>query len=166
MLKKVRQETHIFPKELNYQEIEEAEKRCILAAQMHSFSEEIYCLKEKNKTLQKSSKLSELCPFLDSDDILRISGRLNFANYLDESTRNPIILDPKSQYTKLILKEYHEKNGHQGVETVLNDIRKRFWILKGRSAVKNTFKMCQFCKIKKSKPEIPKMGQAEWTSRS
>lgn len=90
---------------------------------------------------------------------MRLSGCCDRAELSDEGIRIPIILDSKSLYTRLLMKHYHEKNLHQGQETIANELRKRFCILNFRSALKKVTNDCQRCKNNKLKLRKPLMGQ-------
>ncbi|KRX56042.1 Pro-Pol polyprotein, partial [Trichinella sp. T9] len=46
----------------------------------------------------------------------------------------------------LIIQGEHKHQWHAGVEQTLAALRKRFWILKGRSAVKNVLRRCVVCR--------------------
>ena len=50
------------------------------------------------------------------------------------------------------------KAHHQGVETVMSNIREKYWLTTLRSAVKSCFQKCQFCKIRKAMPRMPIMA--------
>lgn len=47
----------------------------------------------------------------------------------------PIILPSKHHVTDLIIRFYHEIQEHMGKQQVLTETRKRFWIMRGLSAV-------------------------------
>ena len=59
--------------------------------------------------------------------------------------------------TNLLIQLHHEKEGHLGINHVLADLNKTFWIVKGRSAVKKVLDSCltcQFWKVKASQQQI------------
>jgi hypothetical protein len=53
---------------------------------------------------------------------------------------------------------HHVKNMHYGVETLLNELKQRFYITKMRSMVKKVFFECGHCRRLKSVPKLPQMG--------
>ena len=80
--------------------------------------------------------MTRFCPQRDEDGLLRISGRLRFADDLPHDVKHPIILPKDHPVTRLIIENRHEKIGHNsGVEHLLTETRSRFWIIKGRRAV-------------------------------
>ncbi|XP_023230433.1 uncharacterized protein LOC111630550 [Centruroides sculpturatus] len=90
---------------------EKDELICIIKnVQTISFSEEIKCI-QSGKSLPKSSKIRNLCPFLDNDNILRVGGRLQNAT-LNFYNKHPAILPTKHYLTKCILTYFHRKYLH------------------------------------------------------
>ena len=67
--------------------------------------------------------------------ILRVGGRLQNSP-LNEYAKHPVLLPIHHQVTKLLILEIHAREGRLGCNHILNVIRERYWILKGRTAVK------------------------------
>ncbi|XP_047988174.1 uncharacterized protein LOC125227843 [Leguminivora glycinivorella] len=141
----------------NNETMEEAERLLIRQSQAQSFSDEIKILKE-GKYIEKNSKLLTLSPYLDEYGVLRVGGRIDDAADVSPETKRPIILDGKDYITRLIVKSYHVSAAHQNQETVVNNLKQKYWITKLRPTVKNIASKCMICRIKKSRPEIPRMG--------
>ena len=79
------------------------------------------------------------------DGLLRMDGRLRLADELSYNTTHPILLPKEHVVTRLITKDAHEELGHgSGVEQVL--LRSRFWIVKGRRAVRSIVESCAQCR--------------------
>ncbi|XP_039520697.1 uncharacterized protein LOC120474476 [Pimephales promelas] len=128
------------------------------AAQQDSFLCGFRCLKQ-GKPLPSNSKLLTLCPELDKEmDVIRVGGRLRRAEALDIATKHPIVLDPSHALTKLIIQDYDQQLNHPGPERVLAEIRRKFWILRGREAIRNHQFRCTDCRRWRAKPEVPKMS--------
>jgi len=144
--------------ELQADELNSAETVLIRRAQQESFPLEWKNLKNGNPGVPKDSDIYTLSPYMDSEDILRIRGRVEHSKMLSEETRRPIILDRKHPYTVLVLKFYHEQAGHNGHEKVVNEVRQKFWIPHIRAAVRSTWSSCQECKNKRVKPIVTEMG--------
>ena len=69
------------------------------------------------------------------------------ADELSYDTRHPILLPKEHAVTRLIIMDAHEELGHgSGVEQVLTLLRSRFWIVKGRRAVRNIVESCTQCR--------------------
>jgi len=64
------------------------------------------------KQIPRQSMLLSHSPYIDENGLARISGRIDMANAASVDTKRPVILPPKHPYTKLLIKNYHEKAGH------------------------------------------------------
>ena len=62
---------------------------------------------------EKENCLTRFCPQRDEDGLLRISGRLRFADDLPHDVKHPIILPKDHPVTRLIIENRHEKIGHK-----------------------------------------------------
>ncbi|XP_063547081.1 uncharacterized protein LOC134754673 [Cydia strobilella] len=134
-----------------------AEQLLIKQAQHESFGDDIAAIKNGN-VLGRSSKLRHLSPFLDENGLLRCSGRIDAATDVALETKRPIILDGKHAVSRLLVRSYHEKYAHGNHEGVVNDLKQKYWLFKLRPTVKSVVAGCMFCRIKKAKPEVPRMG--------
>ncbi|XP_067024040.1 uncharacterized protein [Acropora muricata] len=141
---------------LKVREIRQAEEVLIKRAQSESFPEDIEYLKSK-KGLPSRSRLLPLRPFLSADRFLRVGGRLR-KSPLPESARNPIILDPSHAVTSLIIAHYLQRLYCSEVEHVLNELRQKYWILKGLRAVMKVSSSCVLCRLRRSRPCPPVMA--------
>ena len=97
--------------ELKPSEIEDTEVQVIKSAQREAFPEEYLAL-QRQKELPKNSKLLALRPRLDEEGQMRCDSRLKYAEFLSHDARFPIILPRKHQFTKLIVKYFHEEGNH------------------------------------------------------
>ena len=109
-------------------EIQAAERIWWTKSQRDSFPEEIACL-QHGRPIPKSSRLFQLNPVMDDSGLLRVKGRLGSAAMITDETKNPLILDPKHQFVRVLIQHYHERAGHHGQEFVANELRQRYWIL-------------------------------------
>ncbi|KAK6029867.1 Pao retrotransposon peptidase, partial [Ostertagia ostertagi] len=64
---------------------------------------------------------------VSKNHIYRCRGRLENSQLAFEAT-NPILLLPNHALTRLIIKDTHEKIGHQGVNATLSEIQRNYWI--------------------------------------
>ena len=106
--------------------------------QRETFFSEIKTLEKRGEIV---GQLTHLTPFLDWEGILRVGGRLNQAN-LTYSQKNPILLPKNHRETNLIIHEQHIKLFHASTLATLGAIRNEYWIVNGRSIVKNTIRKC------------------------
>ena len=62
------------------------------------------------------------------------------------STKFPILLPPRNDFTKLIIVETHVHQLHSGVNATLAALRQRYWIPSGRQLVKKIINKCVTCR--------------------
>ncbi|XP_055910693.1 uncharacterized protein LOC129945057 [Eupeodes corollae] len=111
------------------------------------------------KPVGRTSSIRKLNPFLDDDGVIRVDGRINSALAVPVFVRNPIIMPQKHHVTDLIVDFYHKLWKHQNQATIINEIRRRFWIPHIRTVVRHASKRCLDGKKERAKPHIPLMGQ-------
>nr|XP_013189931.1 unnamed protein product [Amyelois transitella] len=143
--------------EIDSEVINKAEGLLLRNAQMQSFSDEIHCLQE-NKPLKRDSRLRDLTPYLDSDGLLRVGGRIGAVKEVQANAKNPIILDGRNHLSRLIVKNYHVQAQHSYNELVVNELRQKYWVLNLRPTVRTVASQCLVCRIRKAKPVPPRLG--------
>lgn len=137
---------------------QQAEMLIFKQVQQDCFPEELRLLRA-GKPVQRSSRLLTLSPELDPEvGIIRVGGRLRRAEALDPSTIHPIVLDPSHPATKLLIQDYDAHLCHPGPERVFAEMRRTFWVLRGREAIRRIQHQCQECRRWKARPVVPKMS--------
>ncbi|GFT19581.1 integrase catalytic domain-containing protein [Trichonephila clavipes] len=131
-------------------EIQNAEYFWLKCVQSEFYSAEILALKQ-NEQLRSSSEIKSLVPYLDENNLLRLTGRLLEAD-LCFGERHPVILPRRCKFTELLVIREHERIGHCGVSATLTQLRKKYWIPKGRQLVKTMIRICLVCKKYSAKP--------------
>ena len=131
-------------------ELRKAEEEIIRWVQKSSFPDVYRALanmlpgsseRQVKRVIQKEgSSIYKLNPKL-RNGLLSVGGRLESAP-IDEDLKHPFILPSHHHVTELLIHYHHSKVGHLGQESVLSSLRERFWIVKGRSAVRRTLKKC------------------------
>ena len=133
---------------LTVKEIASATKEIVKVIQREAFPKELVILQRIKREPTRSSSdrkvprrrlncigyaspLRKLNPFLH-DGIICVGGRLS-DSCTPFSAKHPMILPSKHPVTDLIVKDYHEKEGHVGAGHVLVSLRQRFWILRGNA---------------------------------
>ncbi|XP_023806317.1 SH3 and multiple ankyrin repeat domains protein 2 isoform X1 [Oryzias latipes] len=140
------------------EEYHQAEKLVIQQAQQESFPED-YKLLAAGKSVSSSSRLLTLSPELDqSSGLIRVGGRLRRLEGLSDLTLHPIVLDPTHPVTLLLIKRYDQDLHHPGPERVFAELRRSFWILRGREAIRKYQHTCVECRRWRARPAIPKMA--------
>lgn len=146
---KVRKE---IPKKVSISDLRDAENILVRCAQKESFSSELEYLRQKpNSPLPKTSNLRKLAPILGPDGLLRIGGRMQNSN-ASYNFKHPIILPKRHHVTEIMIDNYHRSSGHGSVKHILNEIRLKYYIVNGRSAVYSFWNNCLECKRYRVRP--------------
>ena len=130
-------------KALTATEISRAESMWIRTVQMSSFKSELDFI-ENRRDCCPPTYVSQFGLFLDDQHILRCKGRVNNAA-IPESSKNPVLLPSRHNFCDLIVEDVHKKIAHSGIRQTLVTLRERFWVLRGREAVKRNLKKCVTC---------------------
>ncbi|KAI5614831.1 hypothetical protein C0J50_10985, partial [Silurus asotus] len=138
--------------------IREAEVFLLKSCQAQSFPEEVAAL-EAQKPVPRHSRLVKLAPEWDSlTKLIRVGGRLRRMANSEPEQIHPIVLDPKQTITKLLIKDFDERLLHSRAERVFAEIRRQYWILKGRQAIKHHQLTCLACQRWRAQPKVPQMA--------
>ena len=117
----------------------------IQSMQASCFPEEIQYLKGTNGRIPNRVKDFNL--FLDSIGILRCGGRLGKASYFPQEALRPILLEDKHPLSILLIRDFHRKVKHLGVQTTLNKMRMSgFRVTKPFRTVKSIVESCIICR--------------------
>ena len=125
--------------------------------QADSFPYDLAAL-EAGKPIARNSRLAKLVPELDLESqLIRVGGRLRRAE-LDMQAKHPVVLDSKHPITQLLIKEVDQRLGHCGTGRILAEMRRRFWLLRGRQSIKSLQSRCSGCLRRRGQPAVPKMA--------
>ncbi|XP_076065140.1 uncharacterized protein LOC143039170 [Oratosquilla oratoria] len=127
---------------LEIHELKHAENLIVKHVQGHAYFHEIKNIKT-GKTVLKSSSIYKLSPVL-IDGLLVVGGRLKHAA-LNGRAIDPLILPHNHRLSTLIIRDCYDSS-HIGVEWTLSQVRKKFWIMRGRKLVKRAKMDCIVCK--------------------
>ena len=133
--------------ELLAEQLIQAEKMWIRCTQSSAFQAEIRQLAIGGT----NPMVKQLRLFIDTDNIVRCEGRISQST-LPESAKRPILLPSKHRFTELVIREKHDVVHHDGIKETLNCVREKYWILRGREAVKRVVTKCVTCKKFQGKP--------------
>ncbi|GFU91701.1 integrase catalytic domain-containing protein [Trichonephila clavipes] len=122
--------------------IDQAEAKLIRMVQKQVLAE-IKSLQSKG-VVSPNSKLRNLNPFIDSDGLLRVGGRLSNSD-LPYVNKHPAILPGNHNLTVQIIVHFHRKNLHTGASSLLHYVREKFWPLNGRSLCRKVVHECLVC---------------------
>ena len=112
---------------------------------------------EKGRAVAQDSPLRKLGVRL-VETMLVSEGRLKHASGVPLGTRAPLVLPAQHPVVLAYLRHVHVLNGHAGVNQVLAEVRRRFWIVGGRVAIKRLVAKCVACRRRAAKPEQAMMA--------
>ena len=92
----------------------------------------------------------------DDQGLLRVTGRLT--NAPAEVCRQPIVISPRSEVTRLIVNDLHQRCLHTGLNHTLNLLREKYWIPKARATVRRLIRRCAYCRNRRASRANPKMA--------
>ncbi|XP_068735176.1 uncharacterized protein [Montipora capricornis] len=101
----------------------------------------------------------KLTPKLDENGLLRAHGRLEDVRSLPQELRNPVILPRDHPLVILLLRDLHERRGHCGYKSLINEARRKSWIIGVRGMSKALTTKCITCRKLRKKPLEQLMGQ-------
>jgi hypothetical protein len=142
-------------RELTAEEINTAETCWIKSVQMTAFDEELAYL-SGNQRSSTPSLMPQLGLFVDRDGVLKSRGRIWHAD-LPQSTKTPVLLPAKHGFVQLVIFAFHERVKHSGIRDTLSTVRERFWILRGREAIKRVIRKCVLCRKLQGQPFQPEV---------
>lgn len=142
---------------LTTKELNDSLLTCIRLCQREGFLEEIEGLK-KSEGINKKSKLTSLNPFLDSEGILRVGGRLQQADIV-QNMKHPILIPHKTHLSNLIVADAHKRTLHGGPQLMINYLRTRYWIVNAKNLVRQYVRNCVVCSRYAAKTNQQLMGQ-------
>ena len=129
------------------EEIKNAELNVIQLLQSQAFNVDLRMLSAhkplSNIKLPSDTSLMKLNPVV-ANGVIRVGGRLA-RSALDFDVQHPIILPKRNTVTEMIIRHYHQIEGHASVAHLLVAIRSRFWIINGVASIKRVIKRCLLC---------------------
>lgn len=146
--------------ELSSSEVDDGLKTLCRIVQMDAYTREYETLR-RQKSLDRTSLIFGLNPYLDDDGLMRLHGRTDAASdeHLAFNARRPILLPRQHHFTMLMVRSHHERMAHQLVEATIASVRQRFWVPQVRVLVRTVQHACQKCRIRTAAPEPPLQGQ-------
>lgn len=128
---------------LTTEDVKKGTQLLIRMVQKSNFPAEYQSLVKK-ESINSSSSLISLNPFVDNSGLLRVGGRLQNAA-LDFNSQHPVILPKQHPLTDSIINYFHEKNMHAGPQSLLATIRLQYWPIGGRKEVSRVINKCVRC---------------------
>ncbi|XP_055618996.1 uncharacterized protein LOC129764175 [Toxorhynchites rutilus septentrionalis] len=150
---------------LSQEELQQAETLIWQQVQQEEYTDELAILRYnkdnpdmESKSVDRTSALYKLSPMLDGDGVLRMNSRIGAAPIVTNEVRFPVLLPKSHRATELLVADYHARFLHSNHETVVNELRQRFYIPQLRVVVRKIAKQCQYCRVHKAVPHPPIMA--------
>ncbi|XP_045781190.1 uncharacterized protein LOC123878141 [Maniola jurtina] len=141
---------------LSTTELKNSETYILKLVQQQMFKDE-YILLKSGKPLPYKNRLSSLAPFIHSDELIRVGGRLKNSHYPFD-IKHPILLCGKHHLTQILFQKEHISLMHAGPQLLLSFIRQKYWPLGGRNLARRVVHRCVRCCRFKPKPIQPMMS--------
>ena len=144
---------------LTVEEVKQATAFLLKLAQRRFFSEDIsQLISSPPRELNPKSHLLSLHPFMGTDGLLRVGGRLSKAP-ISFFQRHPVILSPKDSLTNLILTTRHVTLCHCGPTLLVSNVGLEFYVTGVKQLARTICKRCVVCKKISATAQQQLMGQ-------
>ena len=112
---------------------------------MIRWTQELYFARAGEKP-PHDSKLSAFRVHLDENSLLRAETRFTEGSIFTHDEKNPIVIPGDSRLAVLLILQTHKINAHFGVSMILNILRRKFWITRGRQVITALLRRCVVCR--------------------
>ena len=108
--------------------------------------------------VRRSSPLSKLHPQM-RNGLLVVGGRLDRSQSIYQGEKHPVILPRKHHVTRLVIREAHERVGHEGRDHTFWEVRRRFWVIGAGAEVRSLVRSCVTCRKVNARPQQQLMAE-------
>ncbi|XP_055622824.1 uncharacterized protein LOC129766326 [Toxorhynchites rutilus septentrionalis] len=113
--------------------------------------------------IMKSGEVPSKGPFQHlnayvKDGVIYVKGRLQNAE-TSAFQNDPILLPKSHPFTRVIIRNIHEKRFHAGTDLVMSEYRRKFWMRDLRRAIRGVIQRCMLCARARPKRLQQQMGQ-------
>nr|XP_055025104.1 uncharacterized protein LOC129414995 [Misgurnus anguillicaudatus] len=134
-----------------------AQNTIIRTVQEETYAKELQCIRDQT-SLPQDSLIRALSPFIDTDGLIRVGGRITEAS-LGYEEKQPIIVPGRHHIATLLVRYYHEQTQHQGRLFTEGAIRSAgLWIVGGKRCVNSLIFRCVTCRRLRRTCETQKMA--------
>ncbi|XP_035217413.1 uncharacterized protein LOC118190749 [Stegodyphus dumicola] len=105
----------------------------------------LWSLEERKQFQEKGDSVHGLVVVRDNDGVLRVKTKIIERD--DEFCfLYPLLLPSKHYLTECLIREYHEKNCHAGVQILAAKLRERYWIISSKRNIRSCVSRCVVCR--------------------
>ncbi len=145
-----------FPHDTRRQLEEKATTKIYLAMQQSSFAYTIQLLADPPPAWTRST-MAKLKPFIDTQGVIRSRGRLQMS-HLSYQQKYLVLLPRDHPWTTALIFTTHRRLLHQGTQHVLYELRRKVWITRGTTKIRQLLRDCTDCKRRKAAPQPQAMA--------
>jgi hypothetical protein len=157
-LANTRNHKHEKPSRSNKKRLFRAACAIIAEAQVEAFAPDLDFYEKKARWMPNST-LEKVAAYVDQMGVLRAQGRTKMQEGTPPLVRHPIILNGKDKCSVLIIRQEHERLGHnQGVAKLQMAVQQKFYIRAARERCKAVDRACVTCQKIRKKPAQQLMG--------
>ena len=135
--------------------LRQAEQVILRSVQASVYAKEIALL-NRDGELPRDSALLRLSPEFHNG-LLVTTGRIRHAPGID-SNQPPIILPARHHVTEILLRQQHQQLGHCGVQQLIAESRKQYWIIGVTVLAKRVARNCFICRRREARPLSQRMA--------
>ncbi|XP_025193649.1 uncharacterized protein LOC112593471 [Melanaphis sacchari] len=150
--RRIEASSHTF---LRKSELDRAVRVLATASQRVHFSVLLRELSTKNRI--SSKPLARLSPFIDSNGVVRVGGRLRHS-MLTYGCKHPILIAKRSYFAELLCRRWHIATCHAGPRVLAALIARQFWVVSLRSVLHRIISNCTVCVRLDGRPLQPYMA--------
>ena len=138
-------------------EMDNAEQKIIYLSQGETFPSELKLLRS-GKVINRNSPIAKYSPFNGPAGILRSTGRIRRLVNSDFDSKHPIILDARHAVVRFLVKHFHVRNFHQGLDYMRAVVNLKYVVLNLRWLLRNIENTCVACQKRKAQTVTPNMA--------
>ena len=144
---------------LSMEELEKADQFLVKRAQRRSYNEDVTLLAtDPKKTVENSSHILSLNPFLDANGLLRVGGRLENSD-LSYFQKYPLIMSPRDPLTVLLVSSRHKTLCHSGPTSLSSSLSDKYYITGVKQLARTICRRCLVCRKIAAEAHQQLMGQ-------
>lgn len=149
--------------DLKLEHYSECERALLLTDQKKEFPELFEFFQTKMKLRCKiPSLISQMNLVLDPEDgLIKVKSKMGRL-FSSKISKFPVLLSKSSKFMKILVSDLHKKFNHSGIYYILNQLRRRFFVLKAFSSIKNVVINCVHCRRFNARPT--KLNSSEYKS--
>jgi transposase InsO family protein len=129
----------------------------VKAYQKHEFGKDMSSIL-KAEQVSTNSRLKSLYPFVDTDGILKVGGRLQQSQTIPDEMKYPAILPKNCRLAALLARQIHEDTMHGCLQLCIAELRRNYWVISSRSMFRKIIRDCVKCCTFNSRALSPLMG--------